>query len=71
MSDEQVIDLQDWMKLNQWVSTGGEAKTVIQGGQVIVNGVVETRRRKKLRPGDTVEYEGRRAEVTFDMDSEP
>jgi ribosome-associated protein len=68
MSDEQVIDLQDWMKLHQWVSTGGEAKTVIQGGQVIVNGAVETRRRKKLRPGDVVEYEGRKAEVTFEAE---
>ncbi len=65
MSEENVIDLQDWMKKQNWVSTGGEAKVVIQGGQVKVNGEVETRRRKKLRPGDRVQYAGREMDVTF------
>ena len=60
MHDENVIDLQDWMKRRQWVGSGGEAKVVIQGGQVRVNGEVETRRRRKLRPGDVVEFGDRR-----------
>jgi ribosome-associated protein len=41
------------------VSTGGQAKQVIQGGEVQLNGVVETRRKKKLRLGDKVTFAGR------------
>ena len=36
------------------VNSGGEAKTLIQEGDVLVNGEVCTMRGKKLRPGDTV-----------------
>jgi ribosome-associated protein len=60
---DPVIELQDWMKLHQWVSSGGEAKVVIQGGEVRLNGEVETRRRKKLRTGDVVEFDGRKETV--------
>jgi ribosome-associated protein len=37
------------------VGTGGEAKVLIQGGEVRVNGEVETRRGRKLKEGDVVE----------------
>ena len=40
------------------VETGGQAKQLIQNGNVLVNGQVETRRRKKLREGDEVELAG-------------
>ena len=63
MTDAPVIELQDWLKWNQWVSSGGEAKQVIQGGQVRLNGEVETRRRKKLHAGDLIEYGGRTGTV--------
>jgi ribosome-associated protein len=36
------------------VATGGEAKYLIQGGYVEVNGQVETRRKRQLHPGDRV-----------------
>ena len=39
------------------VSSGVDAKFLIQDGQVKVNGEVDTRRGKKLRPGDTFEFE--------------
>ena len=39
-------------------ATGGEAKILIQEGQVLVNGEVCTQRGKKIRPGDDVEAEG-------------
>jgi ribosome-associated protein len=45
------------------VGTGGEAKVLIQGGEVRVNGEAETRRGRKLRPGDVVEAGGERLEV--------
>ena len=41
------------------METGGEAKILIQGGQVLVNGEVCEMRGKKLRPGDTVTLEDR------------
>ena len=46
------------MKLAGLVSTGGHAKTVIQNGEVTVNGEVCTARGKKLRRGDMSVYDG-------------
>ena len=40
------------------VETGGQAKYMIQNGEVKVNGAIETRRRKKIYPGDVVEVAG-------------
>ena len=37
------------------VETGGQAKRLIQGGEVLVNDEIETRRRRKLVPGDEVQ----------------
>ena len=37
------------------VETGGQAKRLIQGGEVLVNNELETRRRRKLVPGDEVQ----------------
>ena len=51
-----MIRLDDWMKLQGWVGTGGEAKIRIQSGEVRVNGQVETRRRRQLTPGDRVRW---------------
>ena len=42
------------LKFAGMVNSGGEAKTLIQEGDVLVNGEVCTMRGKKLRPGDTV-----------------
>lgn len=43
--------------------TGGEAKVLIQFGEVLVNGEVETRRGRKLQEGDVVEVGDERMEV--------
>jgi ribosome-associated protein len=61
----EVIDLQDYLKLVGLVDTGGEAKYLIQIGEVRLNGEVETRRRKKIRRGDTVKFGGREHIVDF------
>ncbi len=55
--------LDQFLKLCGLVSTGGQAKLLIQGGEVKVNGLVETRRRKKLSPDDIVELGGERVAV--------
>ena len=44
--------------------TGGEAKVLIQFGEVLVNGEVETRRGRKLQEGDVVEVGNERLEVS-------
>lgn len=56
---EQTIQLDQFLKWKGLVSTGGHAKLVIQGGEVLLNGAVETRRKKKLKSGDHVTYAGR------------
>lgn len=59
------IDLQDFLKISGVVETGGEAKFRVQGGEVRLNGEIETRRRRKLRRGDVVEYAGERLTVDW------
>ena len=56
--DTEYIKLQDAMKLANAVGSVGEAKVLIQDGQVSVNGEVCTMRGKKLRPGDTFACHG-------------
>jgi ribosome-associated protein len=58
-SDEVVtIKLDQFLKLTGAVETGGQAKLLIQGGEVLVNNEVETRRSRKLKPGDVVDLDG-------------
>ena len=55
---EDFIRLDSAMKLAGIVSTGGHAKTVIQNGEVKVNGEICLMRGKKLNSGDTAEFDG-------------
>jgi ribosome-associated protein len=63
---DATIQLDQFMKLTGMVSTGGQAKIVIQAGEVLVNGVVETRRKKKLKSGDEVKFQNRTVVVEFE-----
>ena len=54
----EYIKLQDAMKFANIVYSGGEAKTLIQEGEVTVNGEVCTMRGKKLYPGDSFSFMG-------------
>ena len=63
-SNPLVITLDQFLKQVGIVGSGGEAKILIQGGEVMLNGVVETRRGKKLVEGDVVEFGGQRLVVT-------
>lgn len=51
------------LKAASVAGTGGEAKVLIQAGEVTVNGEVETRRGRKLEIGDVVEVGDERMEV--------
>ncbi|MBQ6231255.1 MAG: RNA-binding S4 domain-containing protein [Eubacterium sp.] len=53
---EEFIKLGQLLKAANLVSSGIEAKVVIQNGEVKVNGEVDERRGKKIVAGDTVEY---------------
>ncbi len=48
------IRLDQFLKLRGVAGSGGQAKVLIQDGQVTVNGDAETRRGRKLRTGDVV-----------------
>lgn len=61
----EFIKLQDLLKYASLVSTGGEAKIVIQEGEVIVNGEVCTMRGKKIRPEDKVSFRGEELTVSY------
>lgn len=52
--DSESIKLDQFLKIKGVVDTGGQAKLLIQDGEVKVNGKVETRRGRKLIQGDRV-----------------
>ncbi len=59
MIDENYIKLDSFMKWQNLVETGGQAKLLIQNGEVRVNGKIETRRGRKLVNGDKVTFRGK------------
>lgn len=56
----EYIKLDSFLKAVNEVSSGGEAKITVAEGLVSVNGEIELRRGRKLRPGDIVEIAGKR-----------
>ena len=62
-SGPEPIRLDQYLKWQGLVFTGGEAKQRIQGGEVRVNGFQETQRGRKLKPGDRVEFAGQTSVV--------
>ena len=61
----EFIKLQDLLKFANLVETGGEAKELVQGGAVKVNGEVCTMRGKKIRPCDDVVFQGEHYTVAY------
>jgi ribosome-associated protein len=57
LRDNDFIPLNNLLKVLQLVGTGGEANIRIEDGEVRVNGVIESQKRKKIRPGDVVEFD--------------
>lgn len=50
------VELYKILKFEGMTASGGEAKQVIDDGQVMVNGEIETRKRKKIVSGDIIEF---------------
>jgi len=57
ISDEYIV-LGSFLKLAGAIGSGGDAKLMISSGDVDVNGEPESRRGRKLRPGDVVTTAG-------------
>ena len=54
----QPVELHKILKFEGLVPCGGVAKLAIESGDVLVNGEVETRKRKKIVAGDIIEFNG-------------
>jgi ribosome-associated protein len=62
---KEPVELYKILKFEGMVSSGGEAKLVIEQGEVIVNGSVETRKRKKIISGDIIEFAEEKIRIQF------
>lgn len=56
--NREPVELYKLLKFESILSSGGEAKHVISEGYVLLNGEVETRKRKKIVSGDVIEFNG-------------
>ncbi len=72
MSEHSIIDicvepieLCKLLKIANMVGGGGEAKTMISEGNVLVNNEVVVQKRKKIRNGDIIEYNGKIIEIAY------
>lgn len=54
---QEYIKLDQFLKWQDLADSGGQAKLLIRAGRVRVNGVIETRRGRKLYAGDTVKFD--------------
>ena len=61
--ETEFIKLDQFLKYESLVGSGGEAKNVIQDGLVKVNGNIETARGKKLYKGDIIEIFGEAVKI--------
>lgn len=55
--NREPVELYKILKFEGMVASGGEAKSVVEGGQVTVNSKIETRKRKKIVSGDVIEFQ--------------
>ena len=60
---DEFIKLGQALKAANLVSSGVEAKIVVQDGLVQVNGEVDTRRGRKLVPGDVITFDGNSVKI--------
>ncbi len=59
----EFIPLIALLKATALVQSGGEAQTVVEDGLVKYNGVVDYRKRLKVRIGDKIDFMGKVIEV--------
>ena len=54
--ESEFVELYKILKFEGLADSGGNAKQAIANGLVSVNGEIETRKRKKIRPGDQIDF---------------
>jgi len=62
---KQPVELFKLLKFEGLVGSGGEAKAMVAGGLVTVNGQIETQKRKKIVAGDIIEFNGEQLKITL------
>lgn len=65
------VELYKILKFEGLLPSGGEAKAAVAEGQVKVNGVVETQKRKKILNGDTIEFGSETLHIILDEATNP
>lgn len=65
-NERESIHLEQFLKVQGLAGTGGQAKTLIQTGKVLVNGHVEVRRKRQLFSGDQVAVFDQKMVVEFE-----
>ncbi len=63
---KEPVELYKILKFEGLVASGAEAKLAIAGGRVLVNGVIETRKRKKIVNGDRIAFGQEEILIRFD-----
>ena len=66
--ESEFVELYKILKFEGLADSGGNAKQVIEEGLVSVNGEVETRKRKKIRAGDQIDFIDHHIEVVGKID---
>ncbi len=61
------VELYKILKFEGLLSSGAEAKAAIADGQVLVNGKVETRKRKKILSGDIITFEQEKIHIQLSL----
>ena len=67
---EEPIELYKILKFENLVYGGGEAKLAISGGYVLLNGEVETQKRKKIVSGDVIEFDQQLYQILLEPQSQ-
>jgi ribosome-associated protein len=60
---KEPVELYKILKFEGMVASGGEAKMAVAEGHVLVNGEVETRKRRKIVSGDMIEFGDEKIQV--------
>ena len=63
LEGKDYIELNNLLKVTGLCESGGQAKQLISEGRVLVDGAIETRKRCKIRSGQSVKFAGQTIEV--------
>ncbi|MFT4925617.1 MAG: ribosome-associated protein [Phenylobacterium sp.] len=64
--NQSPVELYKILKFEALVHGGGEAKMAIANGMVLLNGEIESQKRKKVNAGDTIEFDGEQFQIKLD-----